>query len=95
MDQIKNILPAVIRGFEKPETKARSKLIDAWPSIAGVRLTPHTKPQLSAKGVLYIYTDEPVLAFEINQKYRLSLLKRAQAVLGEETVKIIKVLVGK
>ena len=95
MDQIKHILPSVIRGFENPEKQARGRLVTEWPSIAGARLAPHTRPQLSQKGILYVHVDESVLAFEINQKYRLSLLKRVQAVLGEETVKAIKVLVGK
>ena len=95
MERIKNILPSVIRGFENPEQKARSLLVSKWPSIAGAKLAPHTKPQLSRQGVLFVYVDESVLAFEINQKYKLSFLKRAQAALGEETVKMIKVLVGK
>jgi len=95
MDRIKNILPSVIRGFESPEKQARSKLITEWPGIAGAKLAPHTRPQLTQKGVLYVHADEPVLAFEISQRYRLSLLKRAQAVLGQETVKEVRVLVGK
>ena len=95
MEDIKSILPSVIRGLEDPEKKQRSLLIKEWPSIAGARLSTHTKPQLSSKGILYIYTDEAVLAFEISQKYRQSFLKRAQAVLGEEAVKEVKVFVGK
>jgi predicted nucleic acid-binding Zn ribbon protein len=95
MDWIKDILPSVIRGMERPENQARSRLITEWKSIAGEKLAPHTRPQLSQKGILYVHTDESVLAFEISQRYRLSLLKRAQAVLGEETVKDIRVLVGK
>ena len=94
-DRIKTILPAVLRGLESPEKQARSRLVTEWPGIAGAKLAPHTNPRLSQKGILYVHTDESVLAFEINQKYRQALLKRAQAVLGEETVKAIKVLVGK
>lgn len=95
MDRIKNILPTVIRGFESPEKQARSKLVTEWAGIAGASLAKHTRPQLTQKGVLYVYVDESVLAFEVSQRYRSSLLKRAQAVLGEETVKEVKVFVGK
>lgn len=95
MDRIKTILPSVLRGLESPEKQTRSRLIEKWVGIAGAKLASHTKPKLSAKGILYVYVDEPVLAFEINQKYRQALLKRSQAVLGEEVVKAIKVLIGK
>ena len=95
MDDIRAILPSVIRGFEDPEKKTRSLLITLWPSIAGEKLAKRTKPQLSSKGILYIHADESVLAYEISQKYRQSFLKRAQAALGEEVVKEVRVLVGK
>lgn len=95
MDDIRSILPSVIRNFEDPEKKKRSLLINSWASIAGEKLAKRTRPQLSLKGILFIYVDEAVLAFEISQRYRASFLKRAQAVLGEETVKEVKILVGK
>ena len=95
MDEIRSILPSVIKGFEDPEKQKRSLLIDSWPSIAGEKLTRQTRPQLSNKGILYIHVKDNVLAFEISQRYRQSFLKRAQAVLGEETVKEVRVLVGK
>lgn len=95
MDDIRNILPSVMRGFENPEKQKRSLLISLWAGIAGEKLAKKTKPQLSSKGVLYIHTAESVVAFEISQKYRPALLKRAQAALGEDAVKEIKVLVGK
>ena len=95
MDDIRSILPKVIKGFEDPEKQKRSLLIDSWASIAGEKLAKQTKPQLSSKGILYVHAGDSVLAFEISQKHRQSLLKRAQAALGEETVKEIRVLVGK
>ncbi len=95
MDDIKSILPSVIKSIEDPEKQKRSLLVREWDRIAGAKLSKHTKPQLSSKGILYVHTDEAVLAFEISQKYRQSLLKRTQAVLGEESVKDIRVLVGK
>jgi len=95
MDDIRSILPKVIKGFEDPEKQKRSLLIDSWPSIAGEKLAKKTRPQLSQKGVLYIHVKDSVLAFEISQKYRQSFLKRTQAALGEEAVKEVRVLVGK
>jgi hypothetical protein len=95
MDDIRSILPKVIRGFEEPEKQKRSVLIDSWPSIAGEKLKEKTRPQLSSKGILYVHVTDSVLAYEISQRYRSSLLKRAQAALGEEAVKEVRVLVGK
>jgi hypothetical protein len=95
MDDIRSILPKVIRGFEDPEKQKRNLLVDSWASIAGEKLTKQTRPQLSSKGILYVHVSDSVLAFEISQRYRQSLLKRAQAILGEETVKEVRVLGGK
>mgnify|MGYP000894756818 CR=1 FL=1 len=95
MDEIKDIIPAVLKGLEQPEKQKRSVLAAQWIHIAGNKLAKTTRPQLSSKGILYVFVEESVLAFEISQKYRATLLKRAQAVLGEEAVKDVKVLVGK
>lgn len=95
MDEIRSILPSVIKSFSDPEKQKRSQLISLWTSIAGEKLAKRTRPQLSSKGVLYIHVHEPALAYEVSQKYRMSFLKRARAALGEDTVKEIKILVGK
>ena len=95
MDDIRSILPKIIKGFEDPEKQRRSLLVDSWPSIAGERLTKQTRPQLSSKGILYVHVNDSVLAFEVSQRYRQSLLKRTQAVLGEEAVREVRILVGK
>lgn len=94
MDDIRAILPKVIKGLEHPEKQLRSLLIKSWPSIAGEKLLKQTRPQLSSKGILYVHVNDSVLAFEISQRYRQSLLKRAQAVLGD-AVKEVRILVGK
>lgn len=95
MNEIRSVISTVIKNLADPEKQKRSCLMKAWPGIAGEKLAKRTRPQLSSKGVLYVYADESVLAFEISQRYRQSLLKRTQAVLGEEEVKEVKVLVGK
>ena len=95
MDEIRSILTKVIRGFEDPQKQKRSLLIDSWPSIVGEKLKKQTRPQLSSKGVLYVHVAESALAYEISQRYRSSLLKRAQMALGEDAVKEVRVIVGK
>ena len=94
MQQIKDLISGVLRGLQDPEKQKRSKLVSAWPSIAGPKIAPHTKPVLSEHGDLWVWVDQSSLAFEIQQKYRQSLLKRTQAVLGEEAVKTIRIKVG-
>ena len=94
MECIKNILPSVLAGLETPEKLRRSQLLRDWPQIAGPHLASHTRPSLGQNGQLYVWVDQSTLAFEINQRYRPSLLKRVQAALGEENVTSVRVRVG-
>lgn len=94
MDPIKNFLPEVVAGIQSPEKKILSRLTDAWPAVAGPKIAPHTKPQLSKKGELSVWVDQPALAYELGQKYKQALLKRAQAALGKENIKSVRFFVG-
>ncbi len=94
MQLVKDLLTAVLKKLESPVVVNRSRLVDEWPGIAGSKIAPHTKPTLSETGELCVWVDQSSLAFELNQRYRQSLLKRAQAVLGEQTVKTIRFRVG-
>ena len=94
MQAIKELLPAVLAGLQTPELALRSKLVSEWPAIAGARIAGHTQPVISPSGELLVWVDQSTLAFELNQKYRSSLLKRAQAALGEEAVKSVRFRVG-
>ena len=94
MQAIKDIVSTVLIRLQNPEALQRTQLISQWPAIAGPRLAPHTKPALGREGKLWVWVDQSALAFELNQKYRPSLLKRTQAVLGEEAVKSVHVRVG-
>ena len=94
MQAIKELLPAVMAGLQAPELALRSKLVSEWPAIAGLKIAEHTRPTLSATGGLWVWVDQSSLAFELNQRYRGSLLKRTQAVLGEEAVKSVRFRVG-
>jgi predicted nucleic acid-binding Zn ribbon protein len=94
MQAIKSIIPEVLAKLRQPEMLCRQRILEEWPAVAGDRVAEHTKPSLSKDGKLYIWVDQSALAFELNQKYRHSILKRAQAVVGEEAVREIKFRVG-
>ena len=94
MQAIKELLPAVLAGLQSPEHALRSRLVSEWPAIAGDKIAAHTRPTLNASGELWIWVDQSTLAFELNQRYKGSLLKRTQAVLGEEAVRSVRFRVG-
>lgn len=97
MDEIqplKNVLPQVLEKLQSPEARTRTKLVMEWPQMAGTKIAAHTKPTLSTAGELRVWVDQPTLAYELSQKYRAAILKRAQACLGEEQIKSIRFYVG-
>jgi predicted nucleic acid-binding Zn ribbon protein len=94
IQKIGELLPAVLAGLQSPELALRSRLVSEWPAIAGAKIAEHTRPTLNNAGELWVWVDQSTLAFELNQRYRGSLLKRAQAALGEEAVKDIRFRVG-
>lgn len=94
MEPIKDVLEGVLLQLKRPEALRRQLLMDRWAAIVGAKLAGHTKPSLAKNGKLYVWVDQSTLAFEINQKYKPSILKRTQAVMGEEAVKEIRVRVG-
>lgn len=94
MQAIKDLLPTVMAGLHTPELALRSKLVSEWSAIAGNRIAAHTRPTLNAAGDLWVWVDQSALAFELNQRYRGSLLKRTQAALGEDAVKSVRFRVG-
>ncbi len=94
MENLREILPQVLRSLQEPEKQNRILLLDKWESIVGPKFAARTRPTLSAKGDLCVWTDQSVLAFELSQKYKQTILKRSQAVLGEKTVKAVWIRVG-
>ncbi|MBU3758547.1 MAG: DUF721 domain-containing protein [Candidatus Omnitrophica bacterium] len=94
MEAIRDLLGKVLKDLENPEKQTRQKLVDAWRQIAGPQIAPRTKPSLTEQGKLFVWVETSTLAFEINQKYRQSLLKRTQAVMGEDKVREIYIRVG-
>lgn len=94
MESIKDVLPSVLSSLQNPEKLKRTQLISEWNKIIGEKLVENTRPSLTKDGTLFVWVNQSTLAFEINQKLRPSLLKRAQALLGEGEVKKIRVRVG-
>ena len=94
MQSIKDLLPGVFQALTAPELQQRSRLTSHWEQIAGPRIAAHTRPSLTNDGKLFIWVDQSTLAFELSQKYSQSLLKRTQALLGEDAVKSIGFRVG-
>ncbi|HTL47968.1 MAG TPA: DUF721 domain-containing protein [Verrucomicrobiae bacterium] len=94
MKSLKECLPDVLSGMRTPEKTKRQTLIDSWGAIAGPAVAPHTRPSLADDGRLFVWVDQSSLAFELNQNYRQSILKRVQAVLGEQAVQKVFFRVG-
>ena len=89
MESIKTIIPSVLAQFQNPVHDARQRLWSEWPKIVGKNLAEQTRPSLGTNGVLFVWVNESTLAFELNQKYKQTLLRRAQAAVGEEIQSVI------
>lgn len=94
MDSIKQILPSVIRALQKPELLARQNLVNHWPSVIGAKFAPRTKATLSGRGTLVVWVNEASLAYELDQKYKQIIHKRAQGILGEAAVQKVSIRIG-
>ncbi len=94
MEALKNLIPGVLSSLQHPAMQSRSRLVSGWESIVGAKIASHTKPTLSEKKELCVWVDQPVLAYELSQKHKSSILKRTQALLGEEAVQTVRFRVG-
>ena len=94
MDSIKQILPSVIRGLQTPELLQRQNLVSHWPSIIGTKFAARTQVTLSKRGTLVVWAAEAPLAYELSQRYRPIIQKRAQGILGEKAVQKVSVRIG-
>ena len=94
MQTLKEILPAVLARLQSPEVLKRSQLTEHWSEIVGPRFAVHTQPRLRPDGVLTVWVDQSVAAFELNQKYKQVILNRVRAKIGEASVKSLRFLVG-
>lgn len=94
MGPLAPIIHTLLEAFTEGVKERRSTLQTRWPEIAGNTFGSHTRPRLKAGGTLCVWVDDSSLAYELSQKYGGTILKRAQNVLGEETVKKIIFRVG-
>ena len=93
-EKINSIINSIFTNLEAPEKLKNRNLCELWPEIAGKKVAAHTKAVFGPGGKLIVWVDQSTLAFELKQRYQSSLLKRAQAALGEDAVKSIWIRVG-
>ena len=94
MEAIKDVVSSVLSHLQNQESSVKQRLWNEWPTIVGPRIAPHTRPSLGENGTLYVWVNQSTLAFELNQKYKQTILKRVQASLGESQVHTVIFRVG-
>ena len=94
MGPLAPVVHSLLQDLGRGVSRKRSDLVSEWPSIVGNRLSGHTQPSVLSRGIVCVWADDSVLAFELSQKYRGTILKRLEAVLGEGTVKRLIFRVG-
>ena len=88
------VINSLLQELTQGANQKRSDLVIHWPEIVGKRFSEHTKPTLGTGGSVCVWVDDSVLAYELSQRYRGTLLKRLDALLGEGTIKKIIFRVG-
>lgn len=73
---------------------AGTAVIDRWEEVAGAEVAAHAEPVRIAGGVLVVRVEDPGWAVQL-QYLRASLRDRANAVLGDEVVRSVQVVVGR
>ncbi len=71
----------------------QANLAQNWEKIAGKKIAALSRAFISKKKILYVEVADGGYAFELRQKYQTSLLKRAQALVGEEVITDIRIIV--
>ena len=94
MPLLKDVIPTVLKQLESPESLRRQSLVNRWSEIVGPKIAQHTKPLLGRDAELLIWTDQSSLAYELNQRYRPTILKRVHVLLGENAVRRVRIRVG-
>lgn len=92
MEDIQSVLGRVMTGMSE-QTSPQIRLAQNWEKIAGEKIAKISRAFVSKKNILYVEVIDGAYAFEIRQKYQTSLLKRAQALLGEAAVIDIRIIV--
>ena len=92
MEEMKNLIGKVLAGMADPGTP-QTRLAQNWEKTAGEKIAEISRAFVSKKKILYVEVKDGGYAFEIRQRYAPALLKRAQALLGEENILDIRVIV--
>ena len=94
MGPLAPVVYSLLQDLSRGISRERSDLVTEWPAIVGRQFSKHTKPSLISEGIICVWVDDSVLAFELSQKYRGTILRRLEAVLGEGMVKRLIFRVG-
>lgn len=92
MEEMKGLVGKVLAGMVDPGAP-HTRLAMEWEKVAGKKIAAISRPFVSKKKILYVEVSDGGYAFEIRQRYQASLLKRAQALLGEDAITDIRVIV--
>ncbi len=92
MEEMSGLVSRVLAGMVDPGSP-QMRLSENWKKIAGEKIAGFSRPFVSKKKILYVEVSDGAYAFELRQKYQDSLLKRAQALLGEELIVDIRIIV--
>jgi len=92
MEEMSGLVGRVLAGMVDPGSP-QMKLSQNWEKIAGKKIAAITRSFISNKKILYVEVSDGAYAFELRQKYQTSLLKRAQALVGEENILDIRIIV--
>lgn len=92
MEEMRGLVGRVLAGMVDPGSP-QMQLSQNWEKIAGKKIANFSRPFISKKKMLYVEVVDGAYAFELRQRYQSSLLKRAQALLGEENILDIRIIV--
>ena len=88
------VINSLLQELNRGASRKCFDLATHWPGIMGKQFSEHTKPSLGLGGALCVWVDDSVLAYELSQRYRGTILKRLEALLGEGAVKKLIFRVG-
>lgn len=91
---IKEILPSVLTTLSKRQLSVFAQLTEAWETFLGSGQAEHSEPYALRGKILFVRVDDSSRAFELSRKYKRSLIRRAQFVVGENQLKDIVFRVG-
>jgi hypothetical protein len=91
---LQGIVKTVFEQLAHPEQRKKAALVNCWPQIAGNKVSKRTKPRFTKGNQVTVWVDDSTLAFELNQRYKWSILKRLKNEFGENEVEDVRFYVG-